>query len=64
MTLTGIRIAGVGVLVLGVMGMAGRAVMAQAQTAQGSPKVAAQIIQPDQEDEFAKGAVTIKASLV
>src|SRR5687767_6200182 len=56
MTLRGIRIAGVGLLALGFVGFAGRAVMAQA-----GQKVTAQIIPADQEDEFMKGAVSGKA---
>src|SRR5688572_24488531 len=55
MTISGIRIAGVVLLALGFVGLAGRAVMAQA-----GQKVTAQIIPADQEDEFTKCAVSFK----
>ncbi|MEO6223560.1 MAG: energy transducer TonB [Vicinamibacterales bacterium] len=56
MTLSGIRIAGVVLVGVGVVGLAGRALAAQT-----APKVAVQIVPPDQEDEFVKGAVSAKA---
>ena len=52
----GIRIAAVLLVGLGVLGPAGPALVAQA-----APQVAAQIIPPDQEDDFVKGAVNSKA---
>ena len=55
MAVRGIRIAGVGLLALGFVGLAGRAVVAQA-----GQKVTAQIIPADQEDEFTKGAISFK----
>ncbi len=55
MTLRGILIVGVVLVGTGLVGVTGRAVLAQA-----GPKVAAQIIPADQEDEFIKGAVLAK----
>ena len=55
MTVKGIRIAGAGLLALGLVGLAGHGVMAQA-----GQKVSAQIIPADQEDEFLKGTVSSK----
>lgn len=55
MTVKGIRVAAVLVMGVGAVTMAGQAVMAQA-----SQQVSAQIIQPDQEDEFVKGALHAK----
>ena len=56
MTLNGIRIAGIVLVGIGIAGVAGRAVMAQA-----GQKVTAQIIPADQEDKFLEGAVSAKA---
>ena len=54
------RIAAVVVLGAGVALVGARTAMAQTLKAQERPKVAAQIIQPDQEDEFTKGALPQK----
>lgn len=55
MTLRGIRIAGVVLFGIGVAGLTARAVVAQS-----GQTVAAQIVTADQEDPFARGAVTVK----
>ena len=56
MSIKGSRVAAVLLVGIGIVGLAGRAL-----TAQAAPKVAAQIIPPDQEDEFVKGAILPKA---